>query len=161
MENEGWCWPFWLQSTKTWTLFTFTPILYWNLQLKPLHEYAYRLSLKCPHFCCSGTLLWERHSVFSLLAANNKSLLLPIFGLVVYRLNTHQEVTPVFRQWFWCVLALLPLFLKYSLCNFNLLFDSRTTIMTADFQVDLTLNFCYSQFFFLVLKNVTIYHLPS
>lgn len=43
--------------------------------LKALYEYAHTLSLKIPQFCCSGKQC--------LLAANDKSVLLCSFGLVV------------------------------------------------------------------------------
>ena len=51
---------------------------------KPLHEYACNPKVKTSPILLFGeTLLWERSPVFSLLAAGNKSFLLPIFGLVV------------------------------------------------------------------------------
>ena len=50
--------------------------------LKPRHEYAHTLNT-CPILLFRERLLWEGSPVFSLLAvSNNKSFLLPIFGLV-------------------------------------------------------------------------------
>ena len=54
-------WPFWMQSTKAWTLTNFTPILCWILfcssffmtmltLLNPLHRYACTFSLKLPQY---------------------------------------------------------------------------------------------------------------
>ena len=68
--------------------------------LKPLHEYADILSLKLPQFRCSGRQCFGKDptaSKFSLLAVNNKSFLLPIFGLVVSWPDAYKEVNPVFR----------------------------------------------------------------
>ena len=51
---------------------------------KPLHEFAWTLSLKLPQLCCSReTLLWKGSSMFLFAACNNKPFLPPIFGLVV------------------------------------------------------------------------------
>ena len=61
--------------------------------LKHLHEYARTLSLKLPQFRCSGRHCFEKDpttSKFSLLAVNNKSFLLPIFGLVVSWPDTYR-----------------------------------------------------------------------
>ena len=38
------------------------------------------LSLKLPHFCYWGDMLWERSPVYFFLAESNKSFLLPLFN---------------------------------------------------------------------------------
>ena len=51
---------------------------------RPFHDYAYTLLLKTSPILLFGeTLLWETFPMFSLLAARNKSFLLPIFDSVV------------------------------------------------------------------------------
>ena len=88
-------WPWSLQSTRAWTLFTFAPILCqiflcsstlmnMHTPLKPLHEYAYTLSLKL-QFCCSGRHCFGKYSrCFLYLLQIIKFFLLQLFDLVVF-----------------------------------------------------------------------------